>query len=221
MCGRFSLTTPANLLAGYFELDNIIEFDPHYNIAPSQNVFVVRNTADQHRESVMLRWGLVPFWTKPDNITAKLINARSETAHEKPSFRNAFKKKRCLIAASGFYEWQKQNQGNKQPYFIHLPNDEPLAMAGLWEHWQHEDQIIESCTILTKDANDALSPIHHRMPVVLRPEQFDTWLDREQHDLTTLHRLIDDANGNMVSYKVSTAVNNPVNDSPECIQEIG
>lgn len=180
MCGRFTLATPAARLMDLFRLQSFPEIQPRLNIAPTQRIVCVRQV-DQLREAVELRWGLVPSWAKDLTIGNRMINARSETAAEKPSFRKAWADRRCLIPADGFYEWQKVSGGKKQPWMIHLPDREPFAFAGLWESWKPKDaadgdSIIQTCTILTTAANNDLQHLHERMPVFVQPERFDLWL---------------------------------------------
>jgi len=222
MCGRFTLTDPNADLAVQFNLPEIPAMQPRYNIAPTQPVAAVRTARESKgRELVMLQWGLIPFWAKDPKIGARMINARSETAAEKPSFRAAFRRRRCLVIADGFYEWQKQN-GNKQPFFIHLRDARPFAFAGLWEHWEGpDDSIIESCTLLTCDPNDFLRAVHNRMPVILDPEHYDLWLNPEVQQPDTLQPLLRPyAAEDMDAYPVSRYVNSPGNDSPKCIEPL-
>ena len=175
MCGRFALLTPGQELAAQFGVTLAIAVAPRYNIAPTQPVLAVRLAHDgETREATSLRWGLIPSWSKDVSIGSRLINARSETAAEKPSFRAAFKRRRCLIPASGFYEWQRRN-GGKQPVYIHSTEGAAFGLAGLWETWQAPDGgAIESCTILTTTPNEMMAPIHNRMPVIIEPP---SWLD--------------------------------------------
>ena len=222
MCGRFTLTDPNVDLAVQFNLPEIPDMQPRYNIAPTQPVAAVRATRDgSARELVMLQWGLIPFWAKDPTIGARMINARSETAAEKPSFRAAFRRRRCLIVADGFYEWQKQN-GAKQPFFIHLRDARPFAFAGLWEHWEGpDDSIIESCTLLTCNPNDFLRTVHNRMPVILDPGDYDLWLDQQVQDPERLQPLLRPYPAReMEVYPVSRFVNKPANDSPQCIEPL-
>lgn len=222
MCGRYSLTTPEEALRRLFRYDGpALNFPPRYNIAPTQEVPVVRLAGTEGggeggRELAMLRWGLIPSWAKEAAISNRMINARAETVSEKPSFRNAFRERRCLIPADGFYEWTKSD-GAKQPYRIHRDDDGPFAFAGLWERWRQAGETIESCTIVTTDANDALQPIHHRMPVILDPEDFDTWLDAENTPRDVAQALLRPySGGGFASYRVSTHVNSPRNDDANC-----
>ncbi|HEY9656670.1 MAG TPA: SOS response-associated peptidase, partial [Crinalium sp.] len=177
MCGRFSLTQSANALAETFQLETLPEWTPRYNVAPTQAVLAIAAAPAHSRQVRLFRWGLVPSWAKDLTIGAKLINARAETVAEKPSFRVAFKQRRCLILADGFYEWHRIDRKTKQPYYFQLADRQPFAFAGLWERWQGDDTVVETCTILTTQANELLQPIHDRMPVILAPEEYDRWLD--------------------------------------------
>ena len=192
---------------------------PRYNVAPTQNVPIVRRPKDTDgRELVLARWGLIPSWAKDTKIGYRTINARAETVAEKPSFREAFKRRRCLVVADGFYEWQKQPGGKKQPYFISAASDGPLAFAGLWETWKDpEGDRVESCTIIVTEANDLLRPIHDRMPVILQPGDFDPWLDAPPQDAQTMLKPFA---GDMTLYPVSSRVNNVRNDDPSCIEKL-
>ncbi|NUP95079.1 MAG: SOS response-associated peptidase, partial [Planctomycetaceae bacterium] len=179
MCGRMTLTRPGDALRTLFDLDAPPDAVPRFNIAPTQKILVVVRdgaTAPGLRVAWM-RWGLVPPWAKDPVKGPPLINARAETVAEKPSFRSAFKRRRCLVPASGFYEWRAEG-GRKQPYYIYAADGAPLAIAGLWEHWEGpEGDVVESCTLLTTEANDLVRPIHDRMPVFLPPAAFADWLD--------------------------------------------
>jgi putative SOS response-associated peptidase YedK len=179
MCGRYSLTTPTEALVALFAAGPLEGFSPRYNIAPTQLVPAVR-MSEGERAWAWLRWGLIPSWAKDPAIGNRMINARAETVADKPAFRAALRRRRCLLPADGFYEWEKRD-GAKQPYHIALADRAPFAFAGLWEHWQG-DEAIESCTILTTAANRRLAPIHPRMPVILAPEHYDIWLDTEPGD---------------------------------------
>ncbi len=222
MCGRFTLTDPNVDLAVQFSLPQIPDMPPRYNIAPTQPVAAVRQAAaDQARELVMLHWGLIPFWAKDPKIGARLINARSETAADKPSFRTAFRRRRCLVLADGFYEWQKQN-GTKQPFFIHLRDARPFAFAGLWERWEGPDSdLIESCTLLTTEPNDLLRLVHNRMPVILHPDDYALWLDPTVQKPELLQPLLRPfPPQEMEAYAVSRFVNSPDNDTATCIERL-
>lgn len=219
MCGRFTLTQSAEAIAAAFDLDEVPQFVPGYNIAPTQPVPVIRASAAQPRQFDYLYWGLIPSWAKDITIGSRLINARVETVTEKPSFRTAFKRRRCLIVADGFYEWQRQGT-QKQPYYFHLNDHQIFGFAGLWEHWHSpEGDEIQSCTILTRAANSVVKPIHDRMPIMLTPDLSDVWLDPGRETAAQLLPLLDsDLEELMQSYPVSLHVNNPSYDSPACIE---
>ena len=224
MCGRFTLRTSRKALAEAFQLfdadmADMPELRPRYNIAPTQQVAAVRIRDDGRRQLVLLKWGLIPSWVDVPSIGNRMINARGETVASKPAFRSAFKSRRCLILADGFYEWQKRG-AKKQPYCIGLSSGQPFAFAGLWEHWRRDDQTIESCTIITTGANELMEPLHDRMPVILPPPRYAQWLDPKSvgSDLETL--LEPYPANEMAAYPVSTVVNNPRNDMPECVEEV-
>lgn len=222
MCGRFTLRTSPAQLVEIFQLLREPVFKPRYNIAPTQPIAVVRQS-ETSRELSLLHWGLIPSWSKDPKMGARMINARSDTVATKPSFRAAFKRRRCLIAADGFYEWKKLDAKNKQPMYIRLKSDEPFAFAGLWEAWHGGDGTeIESCTIITTDANDLLREVHDRMPVILPEEAYGTWLNPKESDAETLQALlVPYAPDEMTFFPISTLVNSPRNDSPECIKPAG
>jgi len=224
MCGRYTLTTPAETLRALFKVNEWVRMRSRYNIAPSQEAPIVRLTkAGDAREAAMCRWGLVPHWADDPSIGARMINARSETASSKPAYRNAFKKRRCLVPADGFYEWQKTDDG-KRPCLIRLDEDRPFAFAGLWSLWSPKegegDERLETYTILTTNANKALQDIHERMPVILDPDEFNAWLDpdSETDDLEAMLRPYDDA---LSLRQVSTRVNSPKNDDPSVVEPVG
>ncbi len=176
MCGRFAFFAHRKRLQEQFSLSHIPEEIPsNYNITPGQDIAAVREMKDGTRGLVMLRWGLVPSWARDFKTGYRMINARAESVAEKPAFRNAFKRRRCLIPASGFYEWQKQGQDGKQPWFIRIKEEDIFAFAGLWEHWESADgQPVESCTIITVESNELIARIHDRMPVILHKEDYET-----------------------------------------------
>ena len=220
MCGRYTLGAPDDDLADLFELSQVPDLEPRYNIAPTQPVPVVRvGEAGQVRELALVRWGLIPSWSKDPAVGARMINARSETAAAKPSFRAAFKRRRCLIPADGFYEWQRTG-GRKQPYYIRRKDRGALAFAGLWERWAGPDgSCIESCTILTTTPNDLLRPLHDRMPVILGPTDFALWLDPAVAEASRIQPLLVPCPADeLVAYAVTTQVNSPRNDDPACIE---
>lgn len=222
MCGRFTLSQSAEAIASVFQLNQVPTLEPRYNIAPTQLVSTVLQTpAPKERQFQMFRWGLIPAWAKDATIGAKLINARAETVAEKPAFRSAFRHRRCLVVADGFYEWRRQD-GKKQPFYFRMQNGQPFAFAGLWEHWQNPDgEAIASCTILTTEANELLQPIHDRMPVILHPKDYDLWLDPAVQKSDHLQQLLQPYSAAaMISYPVSTKVNKPTNDTPELINSL-
>jgi putative SOS response-associated peptidase YedK len=223
MCGRFVLMTPGRDLAERFHLEEIPDLQPRYNIAPTQMVAVIRLDRDTlQRRLVLVKWGLVPFWAKDASIGQKMINARAETAAEKPAFRSAFKSRRCLVPADGYYEWKKRKGGQKQPYLARNADESPFAFAGLWERWQApEEEVIESCTILTTDANDLTQPIHDRMPVILHPKDYGLWLDPEVKGPALLKPVLQPyPSEEMIVQPVSLKVNRATYDAPDCIEVI-
>ncbi|NJO42000.1 MAG: SOS response-associated peptidase [Cyanobacteria bacterium CRU_2_1] len=221
MCGRFTLSQSAETIAEVFQLSAVPQLEPRYNIAPTQPVCVIRTIAEpSEREFTYLYWGLIPSWAKDPSIGTRLINARAETVTEKPAFRAAFKRRRCLILADGFYEWQPLQKG-KQPFYFQMEETQPFAFAGLWEHWESADGAIESCTILTTEANEMLKPIHDRMPVILPPNAYDMWLNLEVQGGDRLHSLLRPYSSEAMScYPVSLKVNNPRYDHSDCIHPL-
>ena len=218
MCGRYTLTTPVEKLAEEFGFDDSsVELPPNYNVAPTQGVAAVLEE-DGRRRLEVLRWGLIPPWANDPQIGSRMINARAETAPEKPSFRRAFRERRCLIPADGFYEWKRMN-GGKQPYYIHMREGRPFAFAGLWESWKDDGgPEIRSCTILTTKPNTLAGEIHDRMPVILPTGAYDVWLDPEA-DRDELYGLLAPyPEDEMEAYPVSRFVNSPSNNDPRCIE---
>ncbi|MBW4678913.1 MAG: SOS response-associated peptidase [Microcoleus vaginatus WJT46-NPBG5] len=221
MCGRYSLSVQAEKIAEYFAVKDVPQVPVRYNIAPTQQVATVSLADGQtHRQFQWMRWGLIPSWAKDIKIGARLINARAETVTEKPAFRTAFKRKRCLVIADGFYEWQKVGK-QKQPYYFQMKDGSPFAFAGLWDSWQPpEGETIISCTLLTTAANEVLQPVHDRMPVILQPEAYTQWLDPQNKNPEELLPLLGPyPEAAMKTYPVSTLVNSPANDVHECIEE--
>ncbi len=218
MCGRYTLKTPIDVLARYFEAeDHPSSLAPSYNIAPTQEVAAVIEE-DEKRKLEVFRWGLIPSWAKDPAIGNKMINARAETVSEKPSFRSAFKKRRCLIVADGFYEWQKTDNG-KQPYHFRMKDGSLFAFAGLWESWDKEGEEIRSCSIITTEANDLMDEIHHRMPVILPPENYSVWLDQGFDEKEALSDLLKPyPSEEMEVYPVSRRVNKPANNEPSVVE---
>lgn len=191
-----------------------------FNIAPSQEIPAVRATDDDRRELVMLHWGLVPSWAKDLAIGNRMVNARADTIAEKPAFRAAFRRRRCLIPADGFYEWQPQGR-TKQPYLIRFKDQRLFCFAGLWEHWPKVEPPVESCTIITTDANEMMASLHDRMPVILSPADYALWLDPAvQEPERLLPFLRPYAGDDLEAVPVSTLVNNPRHESPQCIEPI-
>ena len=218
MCGRFTLTADAKAIQKAFDLDNISgELQPRYNIAPSQPVAIITN--QNPNELTYVKWGLVPSWSKDPAIGNKMINARSETAAEKPSFRSAFKRRRCLIPADGFFEWTTRDK-KKVPMYIHLEDNAVFGFAGLWEVWQSPDgSELQTCTILTAEPNDLIRQYHHRMAVILEPDTYDTWLSPDELPTDALMPLMTAyPQEKMRVYEVSTDVNRPINDNPSVIE---
>jgi putative SOS response-associated peptidase YedK len=214
MCGRFTLRTPMAVLIGQFEINlgTEIQLPLRYNVAPTQDIAVVRST-DAGRELTIMRWGLIPSWSKEANSGPPLFNARSETAAEKPTFRSAFKSRRCLIPADGFFEWKKIGKA-RQPYYFQLADRKPFAFAGLWEKWK----TIESCTLLTTKANELVAPLHDRMPVMLSPNDYEEWLDPQA---TEPGKLLDQYPATeMTATPVNPIVNKSGNEGAECIQPV-
>jgi putative SOS response-associated peptidase YedK len=222
MCGRFtSLLSPELLTAIYGVLvPPSLLLEPRYNIAPSQPVLVVRQDISGHRELAPIGWGLIPSWAKDPSLGHSLINARAETVAEKPSFRSAYRHRRCIIPASGFYEWLPVGE-SKQPWYIKGSEDQPLSLAGLWEHWKSPDgSVIETCTIITTNANELMAPLHDRMPVIFPLESIAAWLEpnARQDEVTNLLRPC--ASELLAAYPVSNLVNNPRFDSPACVARV-
>lgn len=214
MCGRFTLSSPADVLEEYFELDSTPQdLIPRYNIAPTQPVAIIRQIEGLGRHLDRVRWGLIPSWSKDPAIGNRLINARAETVAEKPSFRAAFKRRRCLVPTDGFYEW-KAVHGNKQPYWIGLQDRPPLGLAGLWEHWEDPDsgEHIETCTIITTQANCQMQDIHQRMPVILPKSAYAAWLSPDSSLACLQGLLVPYPESTLISYPVSRSLNNPQND---------
>ena len=221
MCGRYTQKEKVDNLLKLLQVSSMPQLKPRYNIAPSQMVACIRNTpGNGHRECVMLKWGFIPSWAKDANIGHKMINARGETVAEKPFFRDAFRQRRCLVLADGFYEWKREGQA-KQPYFICLKDERPFVFAGLWERWEKSEHSIESCTIITTSSNTLMESIYPRMPVMLGPNDYDSWLAPINQDPTRLSPLLrpyppDEMN----AYPVSTFVNNPLHDRSQCLSPL-
>ena len=224
MCGRFSLTTAPEAMRNLFDYENLPNLEPRYNIAPTQMVACIRAGDGGKRQLDFLRWGLIPCWSKDAAAGARMINARAETVSEKPSFRESFAQRRCLIAADGFYEWRMED-GRKQPFRIGMKGGLPFAFAGLWESWTAladgagiaAGETVETVTIVTTAANDKLRPIHARMPVILPQEAYGKWLDAANDRDSLLALLRPYPVESMAFYRVGPAVSNARNDNPDCI----
>ena len=219
MCSRYSLTSPPEAVRAYFGYVNDEPFAPRYNIAPTQPVPIVRRSQAGIRELVLVRWGLIPSWVKEPGSFSTLINARSETAADKPSFRGAMRHRRCLVPADGFYEWTGA-AGTKQPHLVRPARGGPMAMAGLWEHWLGADgSELETMAILTTTASPDLAWLHDRMPVILPPAAFEAWLDCRSGSAREIVALLAPAQeGLLATVAVSRRLNNPRNEGPE-VQE--
>ncbi len=219
MCGRFALFSTEEALAAAFGLEAMPELAGRYNISPSQEILTVR--VEQGRMvAEQLRWGLVPFWAKDPAIGQRMINARAETVADKPSFRQALRRRRCLIPADGFFEWKKAADGGKQPWYISAADSHLLAFAGLWEAWQDPDgDLLRTCTIITATANDLMRDLHHRMPVLVAHSDYGTWLNPEASVAETDSLIAMQPHTRLQAWPVSHRVNNPVNDEPELIRQ--
>jgi putative SOS response-associated peptidase YedK len=218
VCGRFAFYSPAEAAAALFGVSAATEVKPRYNIAPTQDLAAIRNSIDGERELVMLRWGLVPFWAKDPSIGNRMINARAETVAEKPSYRNAYKHRRCLVLADGFYEWQRQGDA-KTPYFISLASGEPFALAAIWENWADKEtgESLQTTSLITTEANDFMTPLHHRMPVILEAETASDWLAGS-------NELLDDVAAitpPLQAWPVDRRVNNARNQGEELVRAAG
>ena len=224
MCGRYTLHHKPEEIEERFDVEPVEEYlAPRYNIAPSQIIPVIRQSLsdDNLREMAGCKWGLIPFWSKDPKIGNKMINAKAETIAEKPSFRQAFAKRRCLIPADGFYEWQKRGKSPSQPFYVRRRDGGLFAFAGLWEAWRTpEGETLETCTIITVEPNELLSKIHNRMAAILKPEDEAVWIDPKSKvdELSLLLRPYD--SDDLEAIPVSRAVNSPAHDSPECIAPI-
>ena len=218
MCGRFAFYSPGEATTALFGAQTEVAIEARFNIAPTQFVAAIRDAEEGGREVSMLRWGLVPFWAKDPSIGNRMINARSETVAEKPSYRNAYRKRRCLILADGFYEWRKEGSG-KTPYYISTSDSTPFAFAGLWEMWNSKetDESLQTTTIITAAANDFMTSLHHRMPVILTPETADRWMGGDNdliHDLA-------DVTPELKACPVDRRVNNARNEGSDLIVPAG
>jgi putative SOS response-associated peptidase YedK len=223
MCGRYRLTAKERYIRDHFGLDEDPDWTPRWNIAPTQPVAAVRqDPSSPKRNFSVIRWGLIPYWAKDPSIGFKTINAVSETAADKPAFREAMRRRRCLILADGFYEWLKIGPKEKQPYNFGIMDDSVFAFAGLWERWRDPaGQVVETCTILTTKPNELVGGVHDRMPAILKPEDYDLWLDPGVTDVGLISDCLKPFDARLMKkYAVSTRVNRTENDDPECAQEV-
>lgn len=218
MCGRFTLTLSKEVIESALDI-MLEELEPNYNVAPTQNVLSVVAGSEERRAGFM-RWGLIPSWAKDKKIGSKMINARSETADQMPSFKPLLSRRRCLIVADSFYEWDQKGE-EKQPYRFQLKNEPIITFAGLWDRWQDEENEIISCTILTTDANQDMEKFHHRMPVILDKDKREQWLDRKLTDHASLKSLLTPLpEGSITYYPISKKVNSPKNNNPDLLTPI-
>ncbi|MBI2353557.1 MAG: SOS response-associated peptidase [Deltaproteobacteria bacterium] len=220
MCSRFVTNIPPEVLAAIFGLREVPQLEARFNVAPTQQVAVVRSEGDHNRLD-LLKWGFVPGWSKDLSFGSHLINARSETVAEKPAFRHAIKYRRCIVPTSGFYEWSHSGD-KKQPYYIQLADHSPMCLAGVWEAWKAPDNsVLESFAILTTAANSLVEPLHDRMPVILHPDDYSLWLNHNMHDPQQLQPLFRPFPvAEMIAHQVPDLVNNPRFDSPACIRQV-
>lgn len=220
MCGRFVCDLPPGIVSELFAVSAPADIPRSFNITPSSRILAVRYQ-ETGKELALLRWGLIPSWVKDSAAVKAIINARSETAQEKPFFRQALRKRRCIIPANGFFEWQRTGN-SKQPYYIRMKSDEIMGLAGIWESRTSPDgERRETCAVLTVSANSLIRTIHERMPVIIRPDDYPLWLDRDIVDPTLVKQLCVACPAELLEmYPVSSLVNNPRNNSPECIARL-
>ena len=218
MCGRFAFYSPTEAAAALFGAAGSLDLEPRYNIAPTQYVAAVRSDSEGERELVKLRWGLVPFWAKDPSIGNRMINARAETVAEKPSYRNAYKHRRCLVLADGFYEWQRHGD-SKVPYFISLASGQPFALAGLWENWTDKEtgESLQTTTLITTDANSFMAQLHHRMPVILEANTATDWLAGSTELLDDVASITPP----LQAWPVDRRVNNARNEGEDLVRAAG
>lgn len=218
MCGRFAFYSPTEATAALFGVTGAPELTPRYNIAPTQDIAAIRADDEGELEFASFRWGLIPFWAKDPSIGNRMINARAETVAEKPAYRAAYRKRRCVVLTDGFYEWRREADV-KTPYLIGLASGEAFGLAGLWETWTDKEtgEVVQSATLITTSANAFMEELHHRMPVVLLPERAEVWLSGD-------NALIETANDDcppLMAFPVDRRVNNARNDGPELIDAAG
>ena len=216
MCGRFYLTANSEQLIETFQLQGLPRYETSFNIPPGQKILSIVKLDDGNNKAVNLHWGLIPHWSKDSKISNHLINARAETLAQKPAFRAAYKQRRCLIPATGFYEWQKLEQG-KQAYCISREDDQLIAFAGLWEYWEHGTETIYNCTIITTAADSLMQTIHQRMPAIINQQHYDDWLNKQTPLATTQQLLASNTHQNLILKPVSNWVNNPQHNDKNCL----
>jgi len=223
MCGRFAQPEPTEKIVKAFNINQVkMKAKPSYNIAPSQKISVVIYDHNKEiRKLGNMQWGLIPFWADDKSIANKMINARSETVEKKPAFKGSFKRKRCLIVALGFYEWQKKDD-KKYPFFIYLKERKLFGFAGIYDTWKSDqDEKINSCSILTTTANKSIKNIHNRMPVIIEQDSEERWLDNSSYNEEQLKELLQPYDSSKISYhRVSKVVNSPQNNSPKCVKKV-
>jgi putative SOS response-associated peptidase YedK len=225
MCGRYGASTPPSVLAEEFDVDEVVVEDqaPSYNVAPTDPVPAIAVNRAGSRVLGQFSWGLVPSWEPDRKGAARRINARAETVLDKPAFRNAFARRRCLLPADGFYEWERRPDGSKQPWFVHRADGRPMAMAGLWEVWRETDDapLLRTCTVITTAANDLMQPVHDRMPVILERPSWSGWLDRDSFDADALSGLLIPAGDDvLIRHRVSNQVNSVRNNGPDLVEPV-
>ena len=219
MCGRFTLQTPESKIRKAFQLQltGSLGLRPRYNIAPSQDIPIIRDT-EEGQELVLVKWGLVPHWSKEPKTKYSTINARIETVAEKPTYRTPFKSRRCLIPADGFYEWKIIN-GHKIPHYIRMHKCGVFAFAGIWDRWEGDGKTLDSCSIIVMPANEVIKPIHERMPAIIAPAHYDLWLDQRITEKDEIMEFLNSApSGSLKYYSISPWVNSPEHDNERCIQ---
>jgi putative SOS response-associated peptidase YedK len=224
MCGRYNLIATGQQIRDHFGLTSLPGHNPDYNIPPGQKILAVVQLEEGSNRAVNLHWGLIPSWSKDRSISRHLINARAETLTEKPSFKNAYRHRRCLIPATGFFEWHATCAApslpttRKQPYHIHQQDNALFAFAGVWEHWEHDQETVYSCIIITTAANNKMTPIHDRMPVIIAPDDYNRWLDKKNTVVEIADFLVTDAYNAMQIDPISTRVNNPLHNDEGCLR---
>jgi len=221
MCGRFTLQSPEALIRKAFNLPagDMLGLSPRYNIAPSQDIPIIRDTK-KGPELVLAKWGLIPHWSKESNTKYSTINARIETVAEKPTYRTPFKNTRCLIPADGFYEWKVVN-GHKIPHYIHMRKGSVFAFAGIWDQWEGEGETLDSCSIIVMPSNEVMKPIHERMPAIIAPTHYDLWLDPRVNEKDEIMGFLNSAPSSSLKFHpISPWVNSPKHDDERCIQPV-